>query len=119
MRTESRRDWPATAGMQGVTGLRQCNNERADDAHKKTRQANLPGFYKVRVRVLQRDHVLRLRAFLAFTYGELHFLAFLQCFEPIALDRTEVYEHITLTFTLDEAETFFVIEPFYGSNNYV
>jgi len=39
-------------------------------------------------------------------------LAILQRFEPAALDRAEVNEHIGPVFGLDEAEAFALIEPF-------
>ena len=71
----------------------------------------------VRRPALQGDYVLRLRAFLAFTDGELDLLALTEGFAAFTYDIAEVNEDITLVITRDEPITFFVIEPLYGSDN--
>jgi hypothetical protein len=47
--------------------------------------------------------------------GHFHsgFLAFFQGFTAAAVDCAEMYEYILAAFLLDEAEAFFIVEPFY------
>jgi hypothetical protein len=83
---------------------------------KKTRQAcacRVP----VRRPALQWDYVLRLWAFLTFTDGELDLLAFPQGLAAFANNVAEMNEDIALVFTCDKSVTFFVIEPFDGSDS--
>ncbi len=66
---------------------------------------------------LQRSYVFRLWAFLTLSNFHSYFLAFLQSLTTTAVDSTEMYEYIFARFLLDEAETFFVIEPLDGALN--
>jgi hypothetical protein len=61
---------------------------------------------------LQRNHILRLRAFLAIGDVEFYFLTIGQSLESFALDGAEVHEHIRTIFTLDKAKTFGFVKPF-------
>lgn len=62
--------------------------------------------------VLDRDYIFCLGAFLAIRYVEFNLLAIGQSFEAIALDGTEMNEHIGAIFTLDKAESFGFVKPF-------
>lgn len=62
--------------------------------------------------ILDRDYIFCLGAFLAIRYVEFNLLAIGQSFEAIALDGTEMNEHIGAIFTLDKAEPFGFVKPF-------
>ena len=61
------------------------------------------------------NDIFSLRAFLTLRNRKLNLLAFGERFETIALDITEMCEHVRTGLLLDEAESFGFIEPLYGS----
>ncbi len=71
--------------------------------------------FRVVYTALQRDHVLRLRTFLAISYVELDFLSVRQCAETIAFYGAEMYEYVGTVLALDEAEALAFVKPFNGA----
>ena len=67
------------------------------------------------VRKLGFHDVGSLEAFRAFDDVEFDFLAFVERLETVAGDCLEVYEYVFAARLRDEAETFFSVEPFYGT----
>ena len=65
---------------------------------------------------LLRTNLRSLHTLLAFLSHEGNGLAFFQAFETVAFDSFEVYEQVvTATLRSDEAEAFFIVEPFNGA----
>ena len=75
------------------------------------------GFFYAGKKNLDGNDVLGLRSFLASCDGELNFLTISEGFEAIALDRTEVNEHVGSAFLLNKTEAFGFIEPLNGTCN--
>ena len=69
------------------------------------------------IAVLQRNYVLRLWAFLAFSNRELNLLTFLQRLTAFHVNGTKMDENVALTLAGDKAVTLFVVEPLHGSDN--
>ena len=67
------------------------------------------------VPLLQHDHSISGRPFLALHDFEFHFLTFGQRAEPIAADSAVMNKNITVALALNEAESFGFIEPLDGS----
>ena len=63
--------------------------------------------------------VLGLWAFLALGNNELNALAFGQGLVARHCNGAEMCEHIWAAFACDEAKTFALIEPLYGSGNFI
>lgn len=57
-------------------------------------------------------HVFRLRTFRAFDDVKADAIAFIEGFEPLALDRGKVNKHVRPVVLLDETEPFCLIKPF-------
>ena len=68
------------------------------------------GFWSVED-VLQRHHISCLRAFRALLNRELHFLAFHELAETVALDRRIVDEHVWAAVAREKAVALLCVEP--------
>jgi hypothetical protein len=64
---------------------------------------------------LRPNYRRRVQAFVARFHLELHGLTFSKGFEPVHLNRREVYEYVVSTLLFNEAVTLRVIEPLHLS----
>ncbi len=68
---------------------------------------------------LNNDDVLSLGAFIALGDYEFNLVSLVEVSETVTYDGSEMDENVLTTFSLDEAEAFRAIEPFYGSLDFV